>query len=162
MDPLSLRQIEERLRRLEDERDIQRTMATYGHAIDSGDEAAFMDCWAPDAILDWPTRDRPMRGHDEIRAAFRWHTHAPQALHKHVMVEPVIDIHGDSADVTSMFARFDRYGGVPLIRIYGRYLDRLTRCGDGKWRFTHRQAVAEVMRKEAPDIDHAALQPPGR
>jgi len=148
--------IEERLRRLEDEREILNLLHTYGHALDYGDEQAFMDCWTENAYLEWPTRPAPFRGRTEILRAFREHSHAPHARHKHVMVEPLIEVRADEAEVASMFTRLDSYGGLPKIRIFGRYLDRMRRCTDGRWRFTYRKAEAEAMRSETPDVFSAS------
>ena len=141
--------IEQRLRRLEDEKAILDTLYAYGHGLDYGDEDAWIDCWTEDAELDWPGRAF-MRGHAQLRAGFRAHTHAPALYHKHVVVEPMITIRGDSATVLSMFARLDRYPDGPGIRAFGRYRDTLVRCADGRWRFTQRLAEIEAARAQAP------------
>jgi uncharacterized protein (TIGR02246 family) len=136
--------LEDRLRLLEDERDILKTLHAYGYAIDYGHEDEFLDCWTDDAVLYWPTKT--MRGRDQLRDAFRAHTHAPAVYHKHVIVEPRVRIDGDRATVESMFARLDAYPEGPQIKSYGRYLDMLVRSGDGRWRFVERRAEAEAMR----------------
>ena len=144
--------IEERLARLEDERDILNLLYTYGHALDYGHEQAFMNCWTEDAYLEWTARPASFRGRAEILRAFREHSHAPIARHKHLLIEPLIEIRGDEAEIVSMFARLDSYGGLPKIRTFGRYLDRTRRCPDGRWRITYRKAESDVMRREAPDV----------
>ena len=141
--------IEERLRLLEDEQDILKTLYAYGHGIDYGLEADWLDCWHEDAVLQWPNRD-PIKGHAALRAAFRVHTHAPTAFHKHVIVEPRIAIAGDRATAQTMFARLDRYKSGPALRSFGRYLDVLARCKDGRWRFTERICEREASRAETP------------
>lgn len=141
--------LEERVQRLEDEQAILDTLYAYGHGLDYGLEDAWIDCWTPQAELDWPGRPF-MRGHAQLREGFRAHTHAPQVFHKHIVVEPVITITGDSATVDSMFARLDRYPGGPGIRAFGRYRDTLVRCADGRWRFTARYPEVEAVRNEAP------------
>jgi hypothetical protein len=142
--------IEARLQRLEDERAIMEVLYRYGHALDYGNEEAFMDCWHESTVLQWPGR-APIRGHAELRQAFRNHTHAPRHYHKHFVLEPLIDIAGDNATVTSMFARLDSYGQLPRIRAFGRYLDKFVRCADAKWRMIERIAEREVWRPEPPD-----------
>src|ERR1700752_3101046 len=84
-DALMSPSVEERLARLEDEAQILRTLHDYGRSIDYGDEATFIDCWLTDAVLRWPIPPyaAPFAGHDELRAAFRGHTHAPSVYHKH-------------------------------------------------------------------------------
>jgi hypothetical protein len=31
-----------------------------------------------------------MTGHDALRQGFRSHTHAPDGLHKHIVIDPVV------------------------------------------------------------------------
>jgi ketosteroid isomerase-like protein len=137
--------MEARLALLEDEREILRTLHAYGSSIDYGDEARWIDCWLPDAVLSWPSPryDGPFAGHDRLRQAFLGHTHAPDFFHKHFVVDPQIEIDGDTAHVQSYYARLDTGDDGPYIRGYGRYLDVLLRCDDGRWRFQERRAESE-------------------
>jgi ketosteroid isomerase-like protein len=143
--------LEQRLSLLEDRRAILRTLHDYGHCLDYGDEAGFLDCWTPDAVLGWSILPQPLRGHAQIRAGFHQHTHAPQAWHKHLLAEPQIQLDGDVAQVRSMFFRLDPYpeAGGPEIYAFGRYVDRLVRCADGRWRFTERRVEKEAFHGEA-------------
>lgn len=133
--------LEDRVRLLEDERDILRTLYTYGHAIDYDLEAEFLDCWAEDALLNWGSNS--FRGEAEIRTTFRAHTHAPSIYHKHLLSEPLIQIDGDRARAQSMFARVDSYPEGPKVLAIGRYRDVLVRSKDGRWRFAERHAEVE-------------------
>jgi ketosteroid isomerase-like protein len=145
--------IEERLRALEDKRDILRTMYSYAHCLDYGDEAGFMDCWTDDAFLGWAMIPGGLRGKARIREGFHIHTHAPDAWHKHMLAEPRITLAGDKATVQSMFFRIDPYeslDGAPEIYAFGRYLDTLVRCADGRWRFSERKVEKEAAREEKP------------
>ncbi len=90
------RTVEDRLKRLEDERDILKKLYTYGHALDYGFEAEFLDCWTEDAILYWAT-PQPIRGCAAIAEAVRSHTHAPAAYHKHLLIEHLIRVQGNTA-----------------------------------------------------------------
>ena len=143
--------LEERVARIEAEREILRTLHVYGHAVDYGWEAEFVDCFVPEARLVWPMTE-PMLGHEPIRAAFRAHTHAPERYHKHFLVAPLIDLDGERARVTSMFARLDPYDTVPKICAFGRYVDELAACPDGRWRIVTRVAEIEAWRHGAPPI----------
>ena len=134
------------LQLLLDEREILRTLHAYGHAIDYGYEDEFVDCWIPGGALHWPKPHEPHVGHDAIRAIFRKHTHAPDPFHKHLLIEPRIEIEGDRATVDSMFARLDDYPDGPQISSYGRYRDVLVRCDDGRWRFEERRTESEASR----------------
>ena len=145
--------VEERLKALEDKRDILRTMYNYAHTLDYGDEEGFMDCWTEDAFLGWSIIPGGLKGRDRIREGFHVHTHAPDAWHKHMLAEPRITLAGDTATVQSMFFRIDPYessNGAPEIYAFGRYLDRLVRCQDGKWRFAERLVEKEAAREEKP------------
>jgi len=143
--------LEQRLGLLEDKRAILRTLHDYGHCLDYGDEPGFMDCWMPDAVLGWSIFPEPLRGHDRIRAGFHLHTHAPDAWHKHLLAEPQITLQGASARVHSMFFRLDPYPdeGGPEIYAFGRYIDHLVRCADGRWRFTERKVEKEAYHGES-------------
>jgi ketosteroid isomerase-like protein len=136
--------IEERLALLEDEREIMRTLVTYGNSLDYGNEEEWIDCWLPDGVWHRAIFPEPFEGHDAIRATFRGHTHAPSTYHKHVVVDPRIRIDGDTADVESYFARLDVADDGPYIQAFGRYVDVLHRCGDGRWRFKSRRSEIDA------------------
>lgn len=144
----------QRLQVLEDRRAIVRTLFAYGHCLDYGDEAGFMDCFAADGELGWSMYPQPLKGHDQIRAGFRRHTHAPDAWHKHMLVQPQISVDGDSALVRSMFFRLDPYISTagPEIYAFGRYVDTLVRCADGHWRIRNRIVEKEAARAQAPAL----------
>jgi hypothetical protein len=87
--------------------------------------------------------DRRLVGREAIAEAFRGHTHAPDVFHKHLLFQPQIRLDGDRASVHSGFARLDEGPAGPVIRSFGRYLDELVRCDDGRWRFAQREASIE-------------------
>jgi ketosteroid isomerase-like protein len=135
------RGVRARLRRLEDERAILARMHTYGHALDYGLRETWLDCWTEDALLEWP--HGTFSGRAEIGRAFDEHTHAPEAFHKHVVVDPLIELDGDRARVDSYFARLDHRTAGPIVRSMGRYRDLLLRCHDGEWRLQERRTELE-------------------
>ena len=58
-------------------------------------------------------------------------------------MDPQIVVTGDEASVVSYFLRVEpRDAASTQIVASGRYLDRLVRCDDGRWRFMER--VAEI------------------
>ena len=137
--------VEARLALLEAEREIMRTLHAYSHALDYGDEDARVDCWLPDGVIRWPPPyPASFEGHEGMRTAFRGHSHAPRVWHKHLVADPRIDVTGDTAHVVSYFARLDQDEDGPYLRNFGRYLDVLQRCADGRWRFKERRAEAEA------------------
>jgi hypothetical protein len=139
-----------RLRVLEDERAILQTLYQYGHAMDYGPDADFIDCFAADGV--WDVRMRKALngaftcvGHDEIAASLGTQTsvRAPALYAKHLLIEPRIVLNGDEASVQSYFVRIEpRDAGPTQIVASGRYLDHLIRCDDGRWRIIQR--IAEI------------------
>ena len=145
--------IEARLRVLEDERAILATLYRYGHALDYGAEPDWLDCFTADGVYELHYRDltidRPNRyaGQAELAGFVRGHSRAPDRYHKHLLVEPLVDVAGDEASATSYFLRVDDSGGERHIYAFGRYLDHLVREADGRWRFAIR--IAEIESRAA-------------
>ena len=139
-----------RLQRLEDEREILRTLYQYGHAMDYGPDADWIDCFTEDGVWDVQMRRNPAGGfrccgREELRASLAGQSsvRAPALFAKHLLVEPRIEIAGDEASVESYFLRVEPQDAEPTrIVASGRYRDRLQRCGDGRWRFAER--IAEI------------------
>lgn len=148
-------ELAERLARLEDERSILRTLYAYAHAIDYGDEAAWVDCFTEDGVFDIRARlshqpNRIIQGRDQLHAFISSHTRAPELWHKHLLIEPVVEVDGDAATCVSYLAVVMEHEGEPLLRVFGRYRDRLARCPDGCWRFLERIAEVESMLRGLP------------
>jgi hypothetical protein len=139
-----------RLQVLEDERSILQTLYRYGHSMDYGPDADFVDCFTDDGVWDVRMRRIPdgaftCSGRNEITASLEAQTsvRSPALYAKHLLVEPRITLDGDTASVDSYFVRIEpRDDGPTQIVASGRYLDQLIRCDDGRWRFTHR--IAEI------------------
>ncbi len=145
--------VEARLRMLEDERAILETMYQYGHSLDYGWRDAFLDCFTPSGVWDSRRCDAERTpvgryaGRAELGGFFDRHTHAPSVYHKHLLVEPRITLEGDRASAESYFLRVDELGGDVYVPGFGRYLDTLVRCADGRWRFEERRVRLESWRK---------------
>ena len=134
------------LRALQDEQAVRRTLHRYCHAIDYGDEAAWVDLFLEDGVFDveFPG-DQPamhLAGRAALEEFIAAHPRAPGQLHKHVLLNPIIDVSGDEARVASYFQLLLDRGGVPETFCFGRYLDRMRRGPGGVWRFIRR--LAEV------------------
>jgi 3-phenylpropionate/cinnamic acid dioxygenase small subunit len=145
-----IRELTGRLARIEDERAIIATLYAYGTALDYGDRDLFMDCFTRDASYVVAMRLEAQagfefHGHDELRGYFDNHTHAPAAYHKHVTVNPTISIDGDEASASSYFLRVDsgQASAPAIVFASGRYVDRLTRDGGGRWRIQSRLCEVE-------------------
>lgn len=142
--------LSERLQALEDERAILQTLYQYGHSMDYGPDADFVDCFTPNGVWDVRMRRSSVgsfqcRGHREIESSLAEQTavRAPALYAKHLVMDPRIVVTGDEAAVQSYFLRVEPCDAGPTqVVASGRYLDRLVRCDDGRWRFTER--VAEI------------------
>lgn len=127
------------------ERDILRTLHRYAHTLDYGDHAGFADCFTDDARYESSRRGVMATGRVELIDFARRYQHAPAAFHKHVMVEPIIDVQGDAATARSYYLFVQDRPDGPFIASYGSYSDRLVRCPDGAWRIAHRRIESEAM-----------------
>ena len=153
-----LDELTRRLAALEAERGVLAALYQYGHALDYGAEADWVDCFAAAAHYEVRERGagttdsvRSYDGRDELAAFAAGHTRAPERFHKHLVADPLIAVDGDRAMVTSYFLRLDEVGGERVVYAFGRYHDELARCADGRWRFAVRIAEVESRRaRRAP------------
>ncbi len=140
-----------RLDRLEAERAIVETMYAYGRALDYGDREGFLDCFTDDAdyVVDMRLGGAAVlsfHGRDELAGYHDWHTHAPDAWHKHVATNPAITIDGGTATAVSYFLRLDSdatTGAPSTVSSSGRYVDEFVRGDDGGWRIRSRRCDVE-------------------
>lgn len=155
-----------RVRMLEDERKVLDRLYAYGHTLDYGLDAEWLDCFTEDAVYDLRFRiptGRPglgegtmhdsgvmYRGRAQLATFVAAHTRAPDRWHKHLSMAPRITIDGDEATCASYFARLDDDDTSPSISSFGRYLDRLVRCSDGAWRFSARVFEIEGRKVQSP------------
>jgi ketosteroid isomerase-like protein len=147
----SIDELAARLDRLEAERAIVQTMYAYGRALDYGDLDAFLDCFTEDAdyVVDMRLGGPAVlqfHGRDELAGYHEWHTHAPDAWHKHVGTNPTVTIDGDTATAVSYFMRLDsdaETGAPSLVSSSGRYVDVFARGDDGGWRIRSRLCEVE-------------------
>jgi hypothetical protein len=135
-----------------DERAILRVLYTYCHSIDYGEEAKWVGLFTSDGVfhVELPRGLSPIHceGQKELAAFIGAHPRAPAALHKHLLLNPLIEPHGDEARAASYFQLLLDIGGTPEIYCFGRYLDRLVRSESGLWRFRERLAQVQSMRAD--------------
>lgn len=135
-----LHDIERRLKKLEDERDIARLIASYGPLVDSGDAEGAAALWTLDGCYD--VEGWTMSGRDEIAAMVRSDAH--QGLITggccHFFGPPVVEVSGDVAlAVCESTLLVRRESGGYLVARAGVHLLRLRRDQDG-WRIVSRIA----------------------
>ena len=149
---MDVEQLASRVRLLEDERAILGALQAYGHAIDYGDEERYLDLWTDDAAFDARGRvqgdvTRVVRGREALADFAKRFSRPPEGWHKHVVIEPLIEVEGDVASATSYFAVLRDEGSQPILWVFGRYRDTLVRCADGRWRFSLRIAEVESVNR---------------
>jgi hypothetical protein len=135
----------ERIAALEAVQAVLDTLYRYGHTIDYGLRDDWLDCFDAGGvfeILHRGQRKARYEGREQLTRFIAAHTAAPDAYHKHLLVEPRVHLGPDTED-DSYFVRVDDDAdGAPVVHGFGRYRDRLVHCSDGRWRFAER--VAEI------------------
>lgn len=141
--------LKQRLRALEDERQIRETLHRYSHTIDYGPPEAWAGVFTEDGVFDVyrVTGQKTHRecGREEL-ARYLSTKRLPPLLHdKHLVCSPVIRIDGDTAKVESyvVLLREMEVGGA-RVASWGRYHDTLVRQPDGTWLIKERLAEMEV------------------
>ena len=130
--------LEERLRRLEDERAIERMIAAYGPLVDAGDADATAALWAVDGgyqVAGWWS----MHSRADVAAMVRSDDHQRLIEHGccHFLGPAVVTVNGDDAIAvcdSALFVRADK--GFRVYRAGANHF-RLRRAGDG-WEITER------------------------
>lgn len=141
--------MDDEIRTLIEERAVLRTLHAYAHAMDYGDEAAWVDLFTPDAVFDVFHPDTGEAIHREEGradlAAYVAQYPKPPQFRKHCIVDPLIelDLARGVADVLAYWILLQRDDGTsePRLAAFGRYRDRLVKL-DGRWRIATR--IAEV------------------
>jgi len=92
-----LAELEARLRRIEDERAIERMIASYGPLVDAGEAEAVAAMWAPDGVYD--VENWIMTGRDDVASMVRSRGHQDFITTgcTHFLSPAVVTIHGDDA-----------------------------------------------------------------
>jgi ketosteroid isomerase-like protein len=137
------------LRMLVEERAVLRALHEYAHAMDYGDEAAWVDSFTPDAVFDvvevvGGRRVHREEGHDDLARYVAAYPKPPR-FRKHIVVDPLIDVRGDEAEVRAYWLLLERDDGdgTPVVAAFGHYRDLLRKV-DGKWRIAQRMADVEA------------------
>jgi ketosteroid isomerase-like protein len=134
-----------------EERAITRAIHAYAHAMDSGDEVAWVEAFTDDAVFDvvevvGGKRVHREDGRDDLAAYIAQYPKPPD-FRKHVVVDPLIDVDIDAgtATVVAFWLLLAREEGTghPITTAFGRYRDVWAKV-DGRWRIKHRDADVEA------------------
>jgi 3-phenylpropionate/cinnamic acid dioxygenase small subunit len=156
-------QLEARLERLESLESIRDSLHRYAHSIDYGRQSDWVDCFTKDGrfVFKFLPGKSPYPGPEpaggavfefqgtaQLTGFIQGHSRAPEVFHKHLMVEPRIDLRGNTARVSSYFVLvLEMEDGSRDVFTFGRYLDVMQREPDGRWRFLERVAEVEACGK---------------
>jgi ketosteroid isomerase-like protein len=150
-------ELERRLRRLEDERAIHRTLVRYGFAVDVGDSEATADLYTDDCLIELDfDGGRTFRGRPGAKGLVDDETHQlllPNCAHLIGPLSVVVD--GDRAVATGYAMVVKRNGDSFDIWRQGCGRWELVRVGDD-WRISHRTSIA-VGSADAQALLSAAL-----
>ncbi len=146
--------LESRLQRVEDERAIVQNIYTYCVALDRHRHEEWLDCFTEDAVLSYEPsakvaelrRKVRLEGRQQLSDFFAATAELVRASPKHVTVNSIVKVSGDEATAESVIVLFIDAGGSPELVSTGRYLDRLRRCADGRWRFSERIGHMDTMK----------------
>lgn len=133
--------MEARLQRLEDERAIERLIASYGPLVDAGNADATADLWAVDGTYD--VEGWPMRSRDDVAAMVRSDAHQGLITRgcAHFLGPVVVTVTGDEAVAVCESALFVKASkGFAVYRAGANHF-RLQRR-DGRWQIVHRTTRA--------------------
>jgi uncharacterized protein (TIGR02246 family) len=146
---------EERLRALEDEREIRDLIITYAQRLDARDYRGYARLFASDGR--WSGRMGDATGPEAIEAMLReglgpvpegW----VNTQNFHLMSNIVVRVEGDRAEAESRLVYFARTEDAkPGPMLAGRYYDELVR-EDDRWRFSYRRVVGEIPTREEKPV----------
>jgi hypothetical protein len=133
-----------RLNRIDAEVGVAHTLSRYAHAIDYGDMEGLADCFLEDAVVFTNLPLGNLQGADAILEFYRGRPSAPEKFEKHCISNCLVTmVSATEASAKSFYFLIQDRPTGPFISHYGRYIDRLTRCQDGNWRFNTRYFEGE-------------------
>ncbi len=143
--------VEERLRRVEDERAVERLVASYGPLVDAGEDEAVAALWASDGSYD--VEGWQMRSRADVAAMVRSDAH--QNLigggSAHFLGPAVATVDGDDAvAVCESILLVHKESGYVAARAGANHF-RLRRI-DGRWQIVARTTRALDGRAEAREL----------
>ena len=154
-------ELEKRLQTIEDERAIERMIASYGPLVDAGEAEATADLWAEDGSYDvvgWHMRSR-----DDVAAMVRSDAHQGLIHHgcSHFLGPAVATVDGDDAVAVCESVLLLRRNGAYVAARAGANYFRLRRI-DGRWQIVTRTTHALDGGAEARELLSTGVMGPER
>lgn len=146
------RSLEDRLQRVEDEKEIRDVMILYGQYLDTLNFTDYSHLFAKEGTWSGGTTNNvPVKGPKLIRStmekAFAERMYDPEHVtNLHLLSNIKIDVDGDRAKGYSKWTVMSRTGNdEPFIRRVGHYDDVFIR-EDGRWKILSRAAIRDISR----------------
>jgi uncharacterized protein (TIGR02246 family) len=157
---MTTRSIEERLRALEDEREIRDLLIHYAQRLDGRDHKGYAALFSRDGR--WSGKMGDYTGPAAIeKMLVEAFGPTPAGFQNtsnfHLMSNMIIRVDGDRASAQSRITYFERNDLRPEAKLAGRYDDEIVR-EDGRWLFKHRHVVGEIPTAEEMQARDAAAQ----
>jgi ketosteroid isomerase-like protein len=134
-----------------DELDIQRVIADYAWACDSGDWGLLKSVFTDDATLDYSSTGGPAGGRDEV-VAWLEESLSQVAMIQHVVTNHQIDLDGDRAKVRAMFYCTVQVPGMDqMVETGGYYDEEFVRGSDG-WKIQRLYEDNRWMNMDMPEL----------
>lgn len=144
-------ELETRLRRLEDERDITQLIAAYGPLVDAGADQEVADLWTHDGVYD--IDEVFLEGHEQLAAMVRSRAHRSwiEGGCAHFLGPTRVTLAGDTAVAVCHSLMVVREDGRFVLRRATANHFSLVRA-DGGWRVARRTSRVLDGRPESPAL----------
>lgn len=125
-------------------------LSASAQTIDDGDVEAWLDCYTDTGTFAYrPAEGAPeafrLEGRDDRRQWFAQHrARLAVGSQVHVVANPRVMLDGDTAKGESTYFTLLARGDAIVVASSGRWLDRLVRDRDGRWRIEERTAVRRM------------------
>ena len=101
-------------------------------------------------------------GREALRTFAQGHTRPPELFHKHLLADVIVEVDDAKATARSYIVLLVAGpGGLPNVVSFGRYVDDVVQCADGKWRIRDRRVEVEAwspMWAELKDVRRRSMQ----
>jgi ketosteroid isomerase-like protein len=117
---------------------IHELLARYCHNADYNPPAHMREMFTADGVFEVPAMNLHFTGIDAIVGFFTASREADSSA-RHVISNVVVEGAGDQATSSAYLQVLGLKDGQATPLAFGRYIDRLSRGADGRWRLAHRR-----------------------
>jgi uncharacterized protein (TIGR02246 family) len=135
--------VEERLKRLEDVREIHQLFVDYGAHLDAGRFDEYAALFSEEGEISLGPMGHA-KGREAIKELMAGTLAGRVGSSFHIISSPIVQVIGDGATSEVMWSVINRDAdGQARLSMCGRHRDRLVR-EDGRWRFAHRRGFIDI------------------